>query len=214
MQFREETISGLFKALLLPAMMLLSSIPAYALDKPKLILQITVDQLRGDLPMRYYDRLGEGGLKYLLYKGVVYNNAHHAHANTETIVGHATLATGAHPSAHGMIGNIWFDRETGKTTYNIEDPNYHLLTKGADVDADTEIDPTQKAASSDGRSPAAILVTTFSDELSSLTAGKAKVFGVSVKDRGAVSMAGHSGKAFWFSKATMEFVTSSYYYKE
>jgi predicted AlkP superfamily pyrophosphatase or phosphodiesterase len=214
MRFKEVTISGIGKSLLLPVMILGLGSPAYALDKPKLILQITVDQLRGDLPMRYYDRLGEGGLKYLLDEGVVYNDAHHAHANTETIVGHATLATGAHPSAHGMIGNVWFDRETGKTTYNIEDPNYHLLTEGADVDDDTEIDPTQKAASSDGRSPAAILVTTFSDELSSLTAGKAKVFGVSVKDRGAVSMAGHSGKAFWFSKATMEFVTSSYYYEE
>jgi predicted AlkP superfamily pyrophosphatase or phosphodiesterase len=35
---------------------------------------------------------------------------------------------------------------------------------------------------------------------------------VSVKDRGAVSLAGHSGKAFWFSKATGQFVTSNYYY--
>ncbi len=183
-------------------------------EKPKLILQITVDQLRGDLPTRYYDRLGNGGLRYLLDKGVVFNNAHHAHANTETIVGHVTLATGANPSEHGMIGNIWFDRSTGVTTYNIEDPNHKLLTEGADVDASTEIDPTQKAASSDGRSPASILTTTFSDELSSLTAGKAKVFGISVKDRGAVSMAGHSGKAFWFSKSTNEFVTSSYYYKK
>jgi predicted AlkP superfamily pyrophosphatase or phosphodiesterase len=183
-----------------------------AAAKPKLILQLTVDQLRGDLPTRYYDRLGEGGLKYLLDKGVVYKNAHHAHANTETIVGHVTLATGAHPSAHGMVGNLWFDRSTGKTTYNIEDPNQRLLTEGADIDASTEIDPTQKAASSDGRSPSSILTTTFSDELSSLTAGKAKIFGISVKDRGAVSMAGHSGKAFWFSKASNEFVTSSYYY--
>ncbi len=64
---------------------------------PKLILQITVDQLRGDLPTRYYDRLGEGGIKYLWESGIVYRNAHHAHANTETIVGHATLATGANP---------------------------------------------------------------------------------------------------------------------
>jgi predicted AlkP superfamily pyrophosphatase or phosphodiesterase len=185
---------------------------AMADDKPRLILQITVDQLRGDLPTRYFDRFGEGGLRYLLETGIVYNNAHHAHANTETIVGHATLATGAHPSAHGMIGNIWFDRNTGVTTYNIEDPDYRLLSKNSGVDADTEIDPTQKAATSDGRSPAAILTSTFSDELSSLTAGKAKIFGVSVKDRGAVSLAGHTGKAFWFSKATSEFVTSSYYY--
>ncbi|MDH5458968.1 MAG: alkaline phosphatase family protein [Nitrospinota bacterium] len=181
--------------------------------KPRLILQITVDQLRGDLPMRYYERLGEGGFRYLWEKGTVYTDAHHAHANTETIVGHATLATGAHPALHGMVGNLWLDRETGNLTYNIEDSRYPLLTKGADVDQQTEIDPTQKAAGTDGRSPMAILGTTFSDELAIHTAGQAKIFGVSVKDRGAVSMAGHAGKAFWFSKKTGEFVTSSYYYK-
>ena len=73
------------------------SVATYAADKPKLILQITVDQLRGDLPTRYYDRLGEGGFRYLWESGIVYRDAHHAHANTETIVGHTTLATGAHP---------------------------------------------------------------------------------------------------------------------
>lgn len=190
------------------------SVATYAADKPKLILQITVDQLRGDLPTRYYDRLGEGGIRYLWESGIVYRDAHHAHANTETIVGHATLATGAHPSNHGMVGNLWFDRETGFTTYNVEDPDYTLLTVGASVDASTEIDPTQRAARSDGRSPAAMLVTTFSDELRSNTGGEAKVIGVSVKDRGAISMAGHSGTAYWFSKANGEFVTSTYYLDE
>ena len=48
----------------------------------------------------------------------------------------------------------------------------------------------------------------------SQTVVKSKVFAVSVKDRGAISLAGHSGKAFWFSKAQSEFVTSNYYYDE
>jgi len=190
---------------------LLAAGTTVAQDKPKLILQITVDQLRGDLPTRYYDRLGERGFRYLWENGVVYRNAHHAHANTETIVGHATLATGAYPSGHGMVGNLWFDRETGFTTYNVEDPDYRLLTEGASVDADTEIDPTQRAARSDGRSPAAILVTTFADELRSSTGGKEKEKGETDKDRGAISLAGHSGTAYWFSKASGGFVTSTYY---
>ena len=42
--------------------------------------------------------------------------------------------------------------------------------------------------------------------------GQSRIFAVSVKDRGAVSMAGHAGKAFWFSKKSSEFVTSNYYY--
>ncbi len=179
---------------------------------PRLILQITVDALRGDLPTRYAHVLGEGGFRYLMEQGVNYTNAHYHHANTETIVGHASLATGSVPAAHGMVGNVWYDRAQGRLVYNIEDAEYHLLSANSDVDQSTEIDPTQKAAKVDGRSPRAILSSTFSDELAAHTAGKAKIFGVSVKDRGAVSMAGHAGKAFWFSKASGEFVTSSYYY--
>ncbi len=185
-----------------------------AATPPRLILQITVDALRGDLPGRYAHLFGDGGFRYLMDKGVHYTNAHYQHANTETIVGHVSLATGTVPAAHGMVGNVWFDREDGRLVYNIEDPDYRLLTAGADVDRDTEIDPTQKAAKVDGRSPATILTSTFSDELAVHTNGKSKIFAVSVKDRGAVSLAGHAGKAFWFSKAGGEFVTSSYYYDE
>jgi len=179
---------------------------------PKLILQITVDQLRGDMPGSVYGQLGKGGFRYLYQKGIVYENAHHRHANTETVVGHATLATGADPSDHGMIGNIWFDKELNRVVYNIEDDRYPLIGEGGGVDKNAEMDPTQKLAGTDGRSPAAMLTTTFSDELALRTNGQAKIFGVSVKDRGAVTMAGHAGKAFWFSKAKGEFISSTYYY--
>jgi predicted AlkP superfamily pyrophosphatase or phosphodiesterase len=191
-----------------------SSTHVRAGEQPKLVLQITVDGLRGDLPARFYNVLGEGGFRYLMEKGILYTNAHYQHANTETIVGHTSLATGTVPAAHGMVANVWFDREQDRLAYNIEDPRYHLLTAGADVDRKTEIDYTQKTARSDGRSPDNILTSTFSDELAVHFAGRSKIFAVSVKDRGAVSLAGHAGKAFWFSKKSGEFVTSSYYYKQ
>ncbi|MCK5360866.1 MAG: alkaline phosphatase family protein, partial [Gammaproteobacteria bacterium] len=202
----------LIKALLLTPALLLPGNNVWASEQPKLILQITVDALRGDMPGRFDMVLGEGGFRYLMEKGIHYTNANYQHANTETIVGHASLATGSVPAAHGMVGNVWFDRELDRLVYNIEDPRYHLLTVGADVDAKSEIDHTQKTAKSDGRSPGNILTSTFSDELAVHFAGKSKIFGVSVKDRGAVSMAGHAGMAFWFSKATGQFVTSNYYY--
>ena len=185
-----------------------------AQDPPKLILQITVDQLRADLPLKVYDRLPEGGFKYLYEQGVVYEKAYHRHANTETVVGHATLATGADPSEHGMIGNVWFDPTTLLLVYNLQDHDFPLIGKGGGVDNKTEIDPTQRAATTQGRSPRAILTSTFSDELAKHTNGESKIFGVSVKDRGAISMAGHEGKAFWFSKSKGEFVTSTYYYDD
>ena len=195
---------------------LLLGIAVYSQESkpPKLILQITVDQLRGDLPTKFMKNMGDGGFRYLMADGIWYNNAHYGHANTETVVGHTTLATGADPAVHGMISNVWFDRVTGKLNYNIEDPRYHILTENSDIDEETELDSSQKLASTDGRSPANIITTTFSDELMLTTNGAAKVFGVSVKDRGAVTLAGHAGKAFWFSKKSNEFITSSYYYDQ
>ena len=163
---------------------------------------------------RYAERMGRGGFRYLLDNGIRYENAHYEHANTETVVGHASLATGTTPAHHGMVGNVWMDRDSGAARYNIEDARYHLLTFGADVDASTEIDPTQKAASVDGRSPRALLASTFADELAAGTSGAARIFAVSVKDRGAVPLAGQSGKAFWFSKKAGEFVSSNYYYEQ
>ena len=173
--------------------LVLGASAAVAQEKPKLILQITVDQLRGDLPMRYYDRLGEGGFKYLLDQGVHYIDAHHGHANLETIVGHATLATGAHPSEHGMVGNLWYDRALGRPVYNIEDSDYELLSEGAGINSETELDATQAAAGSDGRSPRALLATTFADELSSSTVGARQ----SVRRFGERSWCGPVGWPLW-----------------
>jgi len=181
--------------------------------KPRLILQITVDQLRGDLPRRHLAQMGPGGFRYLLSNGAVYENAHHAHANTETIVGHVTLATGANPSQHGMVGNVWFDAESDRLVYNIEDASYDATGGVGARDMDSEVDRSQ-VSRTEGRSPRTILTTTFGDELSLTFAGKAKVFAVSGKDRGAVSMAGHVGKAFWYSTQGGGFTSSTYYYEE
>ena len=70
--------------------LLCSGLPAHAETKPRLILQITVDQLRGDMLTQFVgDRLTDGGFKYVLDNGVSFVDAHHPHANTETIIGPA-----------------------------------------------------------------------------------------------------------------------------
>ena len=177
------------------------ALPASAAGKhPKLVLQITVDQLRGDLPMRFKDRLGQGGFRYLLEKGSHFNNAHYQHANTETAVGHATLATGADPSRHGIVANDWIDQQTGELVYNTEDDRHHIIGS--------------KPKPHQGVSPRNLLTTTIGDELVVDNGGKSRVFSVSVKDRGAILPGGHAGKAFWFSKSSGRFVTSTYYYDD
>jgi predicted AlkP superfamily pyrophosphatase or phosphodiesterase len=171
-----------------------------ASDPPRLVLQITVDQLRGDLPGRYADRLTEGGFRYLMEKGTWYIDAHYQHANTETAVGHATLATGADPSRHGIVANDWIDQKTGAFVYNTEDEHHHIIG--------------QEPKAHEGVSPRNLAASTFGDELVVYNGGRSRVFSVSVKDRGAILPGGHAGKAFWFSKSSGNFVTSTYYYND
>ena len=98
-----------------------------------------------------------------------------------------------------MVGNVWFDREAGELAYNIEDPDHPLLPTREHETKGEQVDPAQKKSRTQGRSPAVILVPTFADGLAAFYGGRSKVFGVSGKDRSAVSMAGHVGKAFWYS---------------
>jgi predicted AlkP superfamily pyrophosphatase or phosphodiesterase len=180
----------------------------------KLVLQITIDGLRADLLNRYANGFGEHGFRYLMQNGTIYTNAQYQHANTETIVGHTTLATGTFPSQHGMIGNVWFDRDASELAYNIEDADAPILPTREQSSAGEQVDPAQKLARTKGRSPKAFLAPTFTDGLAAYYGGRSKVFGVSGKDRSAVAMAGKAGKAFWYSTDNGDFVTSRYYYED
>lgn len=169
-------------------------------EKPDLVLFITVDQLRGDMPMRIRKRLGPGGFRHFLDRGSVYTNAYFSHLVTTTAAGHATLATGASTPGHGMAANEWYDHASRQPVYNTEDRQHPLLGVSSEP--------------GDGRSPRKLLARTFSDELVNSSAGRSRVYSVSLKDRGAIIPAGQSGKAFWYSKHTGKFITSSYYYPE
>lgn len=166
----------------------------------KLLVQITVDQLRGDMLPRFRDRFGSSGFRYLMDGGVYFANAHYQHATTFTAVGHATLYTGGHTAHHGIVGNEWIDSTTGRLVSCVGDPDYPLI--GSDP------------AAQNGRSPRRLTSSTIGDELVMSSVGEAKSFSVSFKDRAAIIPAGHLGKAFWYSPSTGKFVSSTYYYDE
>lgn len=166
----------------------------------KLVLQIVIDQLRGDLIQQHQHQFGPSGFNYMLKHGIDYHNAHHPHANTTTCAGHATIATGSYPSLHGVVDNEWYDRETKQVIYCMEDLKSTIL-------------PTQHTQKQlPGRSPNNLIGSTISDEIK--LSNKGKVFAVSLKDRSAITLAGHTGKAFWFDKTNGGFITSSYYYSK
>lgn len=171
------------------------AIAAPAAERPHLVLQITVDQLRGDQLPRYRDKF-TGGFKWLLNHGLYYANAHYQTANTFTAAGHAVLVTGADTPEHGMVANEWWDRASGKEMYCTFDPAHPVLGEPAKPGA--------------GMSPANLQSTTIGDEIAAARRGRA--FAVAGKDRSAIIPGGHLGKALWWSEKTGGFVTSTYYF--
>ena len=87
---------------------------------PKLgVVLVFFDQMRGDYLEKWKSLFVAGGFKRLQSEGATFVDCHYPYANTVTAAGHASLLTGCPPHEHGIVGNAWFDRRTGKTVQSI-----------------------------------------------------------------------------------------------
>jgi len=164
---------------------------------PRLVVVLVIDQFRSDFLDLYRGEFGDGGFVRLMREGAVFRECFYPYAITETGPGHATLATGTTPDRHGITANDWFSPSLGKTVYA-------LLDESSPVVGGT---PGQTPVS-----PRNLIGTTLSDEMRLATFGKARVFGVALKDRAAILSTGHGANgAFWFDSSGIGFVTSIYY---
>lgn len=176
-------------------------VPGGERETPRLVVMITVDQLRADLLERY-DTLFTGGFRRLLDGGLRHPRAAHDHAATSTAPGHATLATGVVPSRHGIVGNAWYERgpDDGgwERVYNVQDTTERILGVPA----------------REGRSPRNLRRPGLADWIAAADPGS-RVVSVANKDRAAILMAGKArGDVYWFSGTDGRFVTSTYYREE
>ena len=173
------------------------------LQKPKLVIGIVVDQMRYDYIYRFWDNFGNDGFKRLINEGHFFRNAQFGYVPTYTGPGHASIYTGTTPSVHGIIANDWYDKNSEEYIYCAGDGDMHTV-----CDCDQK---NTDVVSADGKmSPHHMLTTTFSDELK-LFNNESKVYGFSLKDRGAILPAGHSANgAFWLS-SDGKWITSSFY---
>jgi hypothetical protein len=156
--------------------------------------------MRFDQLYKYEEKYGEGGFKRIVREGFNYKNANYNYIPTFTAPGHASIFTGALPADHGIIGNIWYDRNKDAIQGNVEDA--------------TRIIVGSVGENPYGVSPVNLLTTTISDELRLQSNEKARVISVSLKDRGAILPGGHSANAaYWFDWESSPgyFVSSSYY---
>lgn len=167
-------------------------------DRPKLVVGLVIDQMRWDYLYRFYSKYGNDGFKRLLNKGYSLNNVHIPYVPTVTALGHTSIYTGSVPAIHGIAGNDWTDKETGKNVYCTTDEN---------------VQPVGTANVKVGsHSPKNLWSTTVTDELRLATNFQGKVVGVSLKDRASILPAGHTPNgAYWFDDSTGDFITSTWY---
>jgi predicted AlkP superfamily pyrophosphatase or phosphodiesterase len=169
--------------------------PAPTPNRPRLVLVVSVDQMRYDYLVRFKP-LFKGGLKTLIDHGAVFSNARYRHANCETGPGHSTILSGRNAWQSGIVANQWFDAELGRVVNVVDDPT--VLPVGGE---------------GRGASPANFIGFTLGDFLKRASP-ESKVVGVSLKDRAAILMSGpRADAAYWYEIAQGRFITSTYYMK-
>jgi hypothetical protein len=175
----------------------LSAAPARkAPARPKLVVLLVVDQMRGDYVDKFLPQW-TGGLRRLVEEGAWFRDAAYPYAATETCVGHSTISTGSFPSSHAMVANAWWDRETQKMVTCTADPN----AKNSGYAGVSE---------KDGDSAWRMEIPAFAEELKFQTNGATRVVTFSLKARAAITMAGHKADAVTWADSG-GWVTSSVY---
>ncbi|MCH8981194.1 alkaline phosphatase family protein [candidate division KSB1 bacterium] len=167
-----------------------------ATQKPKLVLFISIDQLRYDYLTRFSKYFGDGGFNLFFKDGANFTNAQFKHSVTKTSAGHAVISTGTHANVNGVIANRWYDRQQKSSVSSVGDDSFTLI-----------------ASDRDGRSPHYLLAATIGDELKKSKGEKSKVVSISYKSTSAILMGGKDADAvYWFVDSL--FTTSKYYLDE
>lgn len=178
---------------------LISGIIAFSqATRPKLVVGLVIDQMRWDYLYRFNGLYGTGGFKRLLKEGFSAENTLIPYVPTYTAVGHTCIYSGSVPAITGIVGNNWFDKNSGRNVYCTDDSTVNT------------VGTSSKAGK---MSPDNLWVTTITDELKLSNNFKSKVIGIALKDRGAILPAGHSANAaYWYDGG--KWISSTYYMNE
>ena len=154
---------------------------------PRLVVNITIDQLRTDYIDYFSPLFGPNGFRKLLQEGSVYEAASYPFTPVDLASGIATISTGTTPYYHGIISSRWLDRQTLRPVFCADDPTYYT-------------------------SPWRLTTSTVGDELKVSTRGAAIVWGVAATRESAVLSAGHAANgAMWIDEQKSAWRSSTYY---
>jgi len=163
-------------------------------ERPRLIVQITFDQLRGDLLERYRPAFTRG-FKRVLDEGWWGRQGDTPHGLTVSFPGHATLATGMYPSHHGLTANEWWEEAGGRwrPVSVVSDARYRILGRRAEG----------------GVSPAQMTATSLADWVKAASPAARTV---AIGSDAAIVYGGRKPDAlYWFDASAGGYTTSTYY---
>ena len=156
--------------------------------RPDLVVVISIDQFPYYYITRFQPWFGPDGFNRVLKHGANFTHSLYPYSVTYTGPGHAAIGTGNVPARTGIVANNWYDRTTGTVEYCVDDKR----AKG-------------------GFSPLNLASDSLGNRLRERY-DKSKVYGISLKDRAAILMAGRKANAaYWFDPALPGFVSSAYY---
>lgn len=166
--------------------------------EPRLVVNLVV----GSLSEQDFERLGdnftEGGFRRLTDGGLYFKRAHYDFSHTSTAAGLATITTGAQPSAHGVIGQRWWNYVDGRAVDLIADNNGH---------------PIPFSTGAPSVSPARLVAPTVGDMLLG-SDSESKQFTIAVDPLSAIVLNGKSGVAYWVETNRTHWTSSSAYIEQ
>jgi arylsulfatase A-like enzyme len=198
-------------------------------ERPKLVVLVVFDQMRGDYIDKWRPLFGPDGFVRMQTDGAWFANCHYPYALTATGPGHASMLTGCGPDVHGIVGNAWFDRKSGAVINCSEDTRYDRVPalptqlpadelkdewKEKEIPAKPTTEPAKPATTATKKAqgtPERMLAPTFGEALKAAYP-KARAFGLSFKDRSALLPVGPKADgAYWLDSTDGMIVTSTFF---
>lgn len=183
------------------AITLLLTAATAAQQGPRLIVIVVLDQFRADYLTTFASHWRHG-FRTLLSEGAVFTRAAYPYLHTDTCAGHFTIGTGTMPKTHGMVADLWWDREQRRNIECTDDDKTQPVTYGRPAKL--------------GKSARYSMAPSLADEVRAQRPG-ARVVSLSLKSRSAIGLVGRGGNAVtWFEETAGigSFVTSRAYAAE
>jgi predicted AlkP superfamily pyrophosphatase or phosphodiesterase len=165
-------------------------------SRPKLVVLLSVDQMRADYIDKFRHQWSKG-LHRMVTEGAWFRDANYPYYTTVTCAGHASIGTGTVPAVHGMVANTWAVANNARTVSCTDDETAKLIAYGAPV-------------TSVAHSARSLMSPTLSDEMRMQSWPAPRVVGISLKARSAINLSGHRPDVVvWLDERDGGWVTST-----